>query len=226
MVAAFVLSWPSIGWAQREAPTGSNILRARPAEAPDTLGTAEAGRVALPEFAACLVDHDRPDVERIIAGFPDDKQSKALNRLAGDECLASGELTVTDRLLRGALYAELYRRSFTDRAPSIADATVDWSTDAAGQPAEEAGLYVALRQFAQCLVQKHSGESRQLMFVPPRSHREDDALRAMTPDMAPCLVQGAQIRFSKDVLEGLIAEVLYRLSVVGARVSATTPARK
>ena len=180
--------------------------------------------MALPAFAACLVEHDQPEIERVIARFPDEKEHKALWRLADADCLSSGELTMTDQLLRGALYAELYRRSYSYHAPSISGAGIDWWADTTGQPDGDANNYVALRQFAECLVLKHPEESRQLMLVPPRSHREDEALGAMVPDMGPCLVAGVELKFSKPVVEGLIAEALYRLSVRGAAASAATHA--
>jgi hypothetical protein len=217
MIAAFLLSWSSGAAAQLEAPTGSNIVRPGPARGPAGAASAtDSGLVVLPGFAACMIDHDRSAIERIIAGFPDEKEYRALRLLADSDCLSLGELQSTVRLLRGALYAELYRLSFASHAPSLAGASIDWPSDAKGQPEGDAATYVALGQFAECLVLKHPEESRQLMLVPPRSKRESDALGAMMPDMGPCLAAGVQIKLSKPVVEALIAEALYRLSVKAA----------
>jgi hypothetical protein len=227
-MAALLLAWGNGATGPALAQeAGSHIVRPGPAQGPSGgLGAADSGRMALPAYAACLVEHDRAEIERVIARFPDEKEQTALWRLADADCLSSGELTMTDQLLRGALYAELYRRSYAYHAPSIAGASIDWWADTAAQEPAAANNFVALRQFAECLVQKHPEESRQLMLVPPRSRREDEALGAMTPDMGPCLVAGAELKFSKPVLEGLIAEALYRLSVKGAAAAGTSHASK
>lgn len=227
MIAAFLLNCPNGAPAQLEAPTGSNIVRPGPARGPAGAASAtDSGLVALPAFAACMIDHDQPAIERVIASFPDEREEKALWRLADSDCLSQGELRSTSRLLRGALYAELYRRSFSSRAPSLVSTSIDWVADAKGQLEAAAANYIALGQFAECLVLKHPEESRQLMLVPPRSQRESDALRAMMPDMGPCLAAGVEIKLSKPVVEALLAEALYRLSVKGAAATGATHASK
>lgn len=178
-------------------------------------------RKMLPAYAACLVEHDRPDVERILARFPDAANDKALGNLDLRDCLYNVEITISNVTLRGALYAELYRRTYRERQPDLHGVSIDWWAVAAGQDKDRANNYVGLRQFAECLVQKHPQESRALMLVPPRSKREEDAVRTMVPDMGACLAAGSEVHLNIELIEALVAEALYRLSAKAAAATAT-----
>lgn len=200
--------------AQTEAPTGSIMSMPSAAEIPDTrhMTPAEKGRVTIMSFARCMVQRHRVAMEKALAIPPlDDASSIAFKRLvSGGECLSYGELKMNQSLLRGGLFSALYRADFS-RAPGAAAAsTVDWSRDVGGSTTPEQMQYVGLRQFADCAVRADPADARTAVLSAPVSVQERDAYVRLAPQLNACAVKGQSLTFSKTVLSGLLAEVLYR----------------
>lgn len=167
----------------------------------------ERARDTMSRFADCVV-RARPDMTRDALAKTDFAEStKALNALVKRECLGRGELVMNPRVLRGALYRSLYIREFgRDAAPlQFADA------------GEAAAGSVPARSFNDCVVRAAPAAVRDFVVAEVATDRENQALAELGPAMAGCIDPREQLRFSPTVLEGILAEALYKNSVALAQ---------
>jgi hypothetical protein len=95
----------------------------------------ERARYTLNAYASCLVHFNRRDVETTLALPVGTKASQQAEvKLAIDDCMADGELTMDGALLRGALYRALYRIDFPKSSPPLAVQPIDYARDMAPAP--------------------------------------------------------------------------------------------
>ena len=212
---------PAAAWAQTEADTGSHIQHSSPANIPfGKLSDADRSRYTLFAYSKCLVGRNRAGVERALA-MPDfDKQTaRVMAGRATPECLRFGELRMDRVLLRGGLFAALYSADYARSPGGIAPSELDFSSDVAGGSAQEITQFIAMRQYADCVVRVAPAESRAVVLAPVATSAENAAFAALGPHLGACLSQGQSLGFSKVVLSGIIAETLYR------EARAATPAK-
>ena len=189
---------------------------------------ADRARMVMLDFAKCLLHDNRPGVSKAVLLFPDTPENeKQLENVMNDECLGSGrdnmgyEIRFSSQLARGAFYTALYLEQLGRTPPPLPAEPLDLTADIAGQDSDKAQNYVALRQFAECVIRAAPGESRAILLQRIGSPEEKAAYQALAPHLGACVPQGLTISFSKSVLGGLVAEVLYRLSTVTPTASAT-----
>lgn len=207
--------------------TGTHIRSAPRAEIPSAtnMSAVDKGRATLGLFAACIVDRTPGRARAYIGIFPGtEASSKAAKALATAECfVANGGceafMGFDERLLRGAIFAAFYRKTFKKKELQLDEVKTDYWPDTVGQVSASANEYVALRQFSDCVVHKDAPLSRALILAPVASDRERAALAALKPYFGPCMVEGLKVEFSKAMLFGLIAESLYRTSMAAAKAS-------
>lgn len=125
-------------------------------------------------------------------------------------------------LLRGAVFKSLYSREFSNPvvSTSFTAATApmplpDWSADLANaqgiDPAQKQN-YVALRALGACVVQGKPEPVHRLLRAEAGSSEENVAIAEVTPAISGCLPNGETLRFSKQVLIGVVAEAAYRMA--------------
>lgn len=198
---------------QTEVETGSQIARPAPAEMPRYIKPkdSDAARQVASAFGVCVVRSHRTAAERALAMPSFGKNTwHALYSLADERCLKSGELMMPPELMRGSLYAALYAIDY--RAdPSVQITTpVDYSPDVVGADPAAGQNYLALHNFADCVVRADTATSRVLVLSPASSAAESENFARLTPRLSGCIVQGQTITFSKAVLSAVLAEALYR----------------
>ena len=132
--------------------------------------------------------------------------------LADDECLASGQIRFKAIILRGAIFTELYRRRISGTSPFAAPTGVPapYNSLAPAVEDEDGKLQMALLAFADCVVQHDRADASAMVVAPTASQVQNTSLVALRSALGPCLPQGQQITLSRPVLEGSIAEILYR----------------
>jgi hypothetical protein len=201
-VALAVLPTPSA--AQKyESQTGSHILEPAPAGIPDRAGMSDAlrARSTILGFAECLVLRNRAKVEKAVAlPLESAEAAKALDRLAIPECLANGEMRMSDRIMRGALFAALYRADFAKQQPVLRDAPLSFTPDTMPGESEQT---IFLLQFGDCIARADPADSRAAILASAGSEREASAFTGLLPHVSACLVQGQSLKFSKVVLLGV-----------------------
>lgn len=179
-----------------------------------TLSQLAKARITTAGYAACVVKADRRLAEDFVTLFPHSRAARsAVIHMLNFGCLYEGSLFLRQELLRGALYRQLYIRSFSNFESTLRSEPIDLASDVAGQPESAARPYILERQFAECVVRSDPRMIRQIVLAPVASGAESSAFSAARPSFNPCFPTGATVEFSKSVLSSLLAEVLYRLSV-------------
>jgi hypothetical protein len=138
----------------------------------------------------------------------------AARKLATGWCLREGALSFRFQLLRGGLYEALYEEQFerAGAAGLTAVPPVDYSGGNPTPLSDETAFAIALVQFADCVVRANPTASRALILSKVTSDEEKAAFASLTPHLGGCLVSGTQLKFSRPMLRGFVAEALYRLS--------------
>ena len=198
---------------RKEVPLGSRAPSAAPARIPDQVGLSDAdrSRVAMIEYAQCVVDRHRGWVLAALAEriSPPGSLGK-VGKLNVQECMGSNieRLRMRTELLRGAFYVAFYRSDF-GRSDASTPKVIDFASDVPGKTPDEV-QYVAMRQFGGCVVIRKAMTVRTAVLSPPGSPQERAAYGELSPSFGDCAEVGASVKFSKTFLSGLLAEVLYR----------------
>jgi hypothetical protein len=119
------------------------------------------------------------------------------------------EFGFTPELLRGQLFRALYRRQFPElRTVSVPSAE---SADIWHVPAEDA--FYPMQMLGECVVRLAPDVSRAAVFDhEPGDEGEDGAFAELTPHLSRCIAPGSTIRFSRGLLEGVMAEAIYHFT--------------
>ena len=193
-----------------EIETGSKIPVPKRARVPEgSENDTAAARAVMSDFARCAVDRNGRAIEKAFALPISPAYWRAMGGVATDQCLGSGKLRIPQVVMRGAIFTELYRRYNRSGVRPIAVDGVDLMRLV--EKADDAAMMQqALMELAHCIVKSDLGNSISAVIAPTASSAQEVAFKALTPSLGPCLPQGVQFKFSKSVLEGVLAEVLYR----------------
>jgi hypothetical protein len=183
------------------------------AEKADPAATPQGARVVMAQYSSCAVKTAKSQVERLLTLSPDSKQAKALEgHLLTNACPKFEMLSFDRTLLRGSLYRALYQRDFSAQAGPLSATPIDFAKDRTDPAQPAARQYIAMRKFAQCVIQSDADKARAFVLKPVESAEEKAALGALKPVLASCLQDGASVSLTKTMLSAALSEVLYRLS--------------
>lgn len=194
--------------------TGTRFKRFTPANMAKQSGMSEAEhqRFTLTKFSDCVVQRDRNEALIYLGLAPTTKGAMKIGgKIFSPECIkteSGGQLRIPGPVVRSGLYGALYRADFGRHEGTLSEQPLDLAKD------ENRDLpnYVALREFAECVVRSDPANSRAAVLAYVGSTAEKTAFAALAPKFGPCLPQGTQVEFSKTIIQGLLGEVLYRLS--------------
>ena len=185
------------------------ILNADPAMAKDDLV-----RTFMVDYARCIYDLDRRSVDKMLDQVPGTEEyTKAAQRAAVNQCLATGDMRFQQSSLQGAVFIHKYRAAYGRLAPMLRDAPFDYASLAASAPADWKGRYLAYRRFGECVVRRDPVAARAMVMGPTGSASEAGAIQTLGPSFSACIDAGVNANFTKDRLSGVVAEALFRLSV-------------
>jgi hypothetical protein len=181
---------------------------------------ADRGRIAMAQFARCVVDRRPALLERILRMPIGSQYQRKMGSLATDECLDNGQMSFQAILFRGALFAELWRRRvLADRSGEkwgpVMD-PIDFKLSLQPNASDAAKLQFALQLFADCIVMRDRAAASDVVLLPIASKEQNEAYARLAPNLGACLPNGKQVKFSKPALEGILAEVLYRSPLAAA----------
>jgi hypothetical protein len=211
-VAAAMLMAGSIVSAQE---TGSLIKR-KPAQIDSR--DKDATRKTLEIFSTCVLERAYGRAIKMVDMRIDvPEYVKQMNSISSgyDDCLSGGDLSISNGLFRGGLFRALYMREFRLDGPvNFAPELATGYQDRYPQPyTDEARSSIAMMNFAECVSRADGANVRLLVGSVAGSSVETSAIQALAPKLGPCIAQGNQIRFSKPILKGALAEGIYRLSI-------------
>jgi hypothetical protein len=167
--------------------------------------------------AACVARTSPSQAGAVLASVPGSAEERrialALLR-AGERCLhLARPLATSVELLRGAAAESLYEAQFAApvaaRTPAVAVAPIPRPSRAAGAADPD-----AFRPVADCVAATRQDLIRALLAADPGTPAEQAALRHFDPVFAACTPPGARLQVESGALRGLLAEALYRWSVV------------
>lgn len=198
--------------AQRTEATGSRILVPKPADIPANGSPEDKARATTVAFGRCVVLTNRRGAERAVSAFPTvGNRESPLSQTATDECLRYGQLRMPRAIYRGAIYQGLYAEDYGRKTPSDkSEKPIDFLLNAPAERDDQVMQAVAVRMFIDCTVRADPVDARGIVLSPVASLAERTAYQGLTPHMSKCLTKGLDLKFSKSILGGLIAEVLYR----------------
>ena len=210
--AVAVLMTGSVVTAQE---TGSLITR-KPAQIDSR--DKDATRKTLEIFSICVLERAYGRAIKMVDMRIDvPEYVKQMNSISSGyaDCLSGGDLVSSNGLFRGGLFRALYMREFKLDGPvAFVPELVTGYQDRYPQPySDDAKSSIALMNFAECVTRADGANVRLLVGSVAGSSVETGAIQALAPKLGPCIAQGNQIRFSKPILKGALAEGIYRLSM-------------
>jgi hypothetical protein len=208
------------GGAQDSIGAGSSEKRARPATFYNDPSKSrdDTVRAFMVDYAKCAYELDKRGAEKLMDMIPGTSAyAQMAKRVAANQCMAVGDIKFQHSSLQGALYAHRYRAEFGSRVPTLNTEPIDYAKLAASAEAPWAARYVAYRKLAQCVVRADPIAARALVMGPVGGAAEAGAVQAISASLGSCLEKGATLALTKDRLVGIVAEALYRLSVVEGR---------
>lgn len=198
---------------QTEAALGTRIPHAKPAEIQQGhYSPEERGRLALREFARCIVTRTPSRVSEALSSDVGAQQNQALAALAGDECLESGEMEFSASLLRGALFSEMYRRH---EAVGVADwkwpiHRIDFSRVPLADDGDDAKLDYLMMYITDCLAGKEPKAIRSVVMEQVATKRQEAAFATIIPVLGACVPKGVTLSLNRTTLEAAFGEYMYR----------------
>ena len=206
---------------RQDMPTGNNNA------APQQPTTA-ASRADVVRAAACVIGRDATAGDTLLAATPysGEERDAAVRLLrSAERCLRlRSPIATSAPVLRGAVAEALYEARFAEpaaaRAPVIGSASFFRASAVSGR--EDAALITTWFELAQCTVPLQPGLVRALLATEAATDAESTALTALYPAFSQCVPHGTQLQIDRGSMRALLAESLYRWSVV-QRDGATSP---
>lgn len=190
------------------AEQGKSVLDPAPADRPNRkMSDSDRARHMTNDYATCVAKLYPRQVERAVVLSPA-LSYDALAKLATSECLVSGELFIPNQLMRGAVYRALYIRDYRKHVPAFSTSAVDYAGSADGDPHSQE--LARLNNFGSCVAVANPAAARSLVLANAATDEEAGAIDALRQNLADCLPGGTSVKFTKGVLQGLLAEILYR----------------
>jgi hypothetical protein len=191
-----------------------------PAEQQQQQQAAPASRAEVLRAAACVVGRDPAPAEALLATAPfsGDERDKAVRLLrSAERCLRQRQPLVTSApVLRGAVAETLYEARFAQpaaaRTPAAPAAPVLRPADIAAR--DDAGFLTTSWGLAHCAAPQHADQVRALLASETGTDAELTALQALYPAFTACVAAGTQLRVDRGGIRAMLAETLYRWSVV------------
>ncbi|MEE4351130.1 MAG: hypothetical protein V2J26_12965 [Pacificimonas sp.] len=191
----------------------SRIDRYEEARIPTARGLSdeERSRLATYDYAKCVWKAKEWRVDEALATYwHPEKDEKTIMRLVESRCLSSGELTMSQGLFRGAFYLlAAHKRMADDDFDFAPYAVPDWQAlmDSA-EHANPASLPLLL--FGSCVLRQGTSAVRDFVNSEVASSEEKAAIGEIAPSLSGCIPAGAEVKFSRSALKALLAENLYR----------------
>lgn len=164
--------------------------------------------------AACLVGRDAEAATELLAAAPastDERRLAQSTLRSAQRCIRQRAPIVTSAtMFRGAVAEALYEVQFASPQASRTPA-------AAVRPSQvdaSAGSLATAVSLAECATAGQPEAVRNMLATDVASPAEMSALQGLTPVLSRCVAAGTSLNADRMMLRGLLAESLYRWSVV------------
>jgi hypothetical protein len=166
------------------------------------------------QFGTCAVARDPSGSLEFVSTPIDSAQfAGVMKRVVTRDCLDLGGLQLQPLILRGSVFAALYKRDFRQAAPDLKLVPmVEYSAGYATPLSDAASNTVGLARLGDCIVRADAGAARELILNHPETPAEKRAIGQIAAVMPACIEKGRTIGFSRDMIRASVAEALYRLT--------------
>jgi hypothetical protein len=166
------------------------------------------------QFGTCAVKHDPSgSLEFVTTPIDTPQFASVMKRVVSPECLDLGGLQLQPLILRGSVFAALYKKKFERVAPDLKLVPmVEYSAGYATPLSDAASNAVGLARLGDCVVRADAGSARELVLNHPETPAESRAIGRIAAVMPGCIEKGRTIGFSRDMIRASVAEALYRLT--------------
>ena len=179
-----------------------------PAVAPSRkMSDSDRARQLTNDFAICVLKSSPRAVERAVM-LPTVMSYDALTKLARSECLVSGQIVIPRQLMRVAAYRALYIRDYRKQVPELSGSAMGYVSVADSDSFSQE--IARLNSFGSCVARANPASAHSLVLANAATDEEGEAIDGLRQNLADCLPGGTSVKFTKSVLQGLLAEVLYR----------------
>ena len=176
----------------------------------------KAAERAMRDFSKCVISSSKREAKALeFLKIPDgDPQQGVLGRaIAVGDCAQPGsQMRFSNDLFSRAVYTALYSKYFKNSAPEnlVFESGTDYSLEYVVTTVPVDPKQIMFRTFADCTVQNDAVSAHKFALSEMHSKDEVVALPLVMTAMQSCLSKGSQLRFSRTVLKGLVAESLYK----------------
>lgn len=191
----------------------SIIPRPGPATADrEGISKGDSARRTMDAYAKCVLGRKRRLVLEALA-LPSGslEQSQAFSELVIDSCIDSAELHFSEPAFRGSFYTALVRARFARKDVALRPEPVNYSKRPLPEGSSPPIPPVAqLLNFASCVIHKDSKNARDAIAAAAGSPKEEAAMAELSKVYGECPSSDRQVRSSKSILKGALAEAYYR----------------
>jgi hypothetical protein len=181
---------------------------------------AKTSEKEMAEFTHCLAKY-RPDQALTYLGtLQNSKEAKkAMKPMLEEQCISRQLFNLTileldEVLLRSSLFDALYNKRY-DTLLSASFSTLppaDYAQEIGVTAAELPKVTAFQRKLGDCIVRQSAAEVHSLLAVSIWSDDEPQKVAAVTPAMQNCLPAGFDLKLSKTVFRGMLAESLFKFN--------------
>jgi hypothetical protein len=176
----------------------------------------KAAERAMRDFTKCVVSSSKREAKaseflKIPDGDP--KQGVLGQEIAVGGCAQPGsQMRFSNDLFSRAVYTALYGKYFKKAVPEnlVFESGADYASEYVVTTVPVDPRQIMFRTFADCTVQNDAISAHKFALSEMHSKDEVAALPLVMTAMQSCLSKGSQLRFSRTVLKGLVAESLYK----------------
>jgi hypothetical protein len=221
LAAVLIALLPAVATAQDALPPEDRPIDARwRAQRNPAAPATPVTRADLIRGVACQLAADAASLEPMLASAPysEAERAEAARILAlVQRCIGlRGPLTALSAALRGTIAEAVYESRFaTPQAARSPEPGVKplLAVEAATTRPDAATLAPAYAM-AHCAAARHGAEVRALLATDPNTPEEQAAFAALNPAFGRCAIGGGAITIDGRTLRGVLAESLYRWSIV------------
>ena len=176
----------------------------------------KAAERAMLDFAKCVVSSKKREAKAMeFLKIPDgDPMQEELGKaISVSGCAMPGsQMRFSGDLFSRAIYTALYGKYYKKTAPEnlVFDTTDNYQSEFVTTGTPVGASQIAFRRFADCTVKGDANAAHNFALSEIKSKDEVAALPLVMTAMQSCLSKGSQLRFSRTVLKGLVAESLYK----------------
>jgi hypothetical protein len=177
----------------------------------------KAAEQTMRDFARCVVSSKKREakaVEFLKVPDGDPRQRDLGTKIAVSGCAPTGsKMQFQPDLFSRSVYTALYRKYYGKTPPETDKWTVatDYTSEYSVSTTPVRQQQLALRAFADCTASGDAPAAHRFAISEMRGSEEKAALPSVMVWLQKCLPEGTQLRFSRTVLKGLLAESLYKM---------------